>query len=106
MVGRFLFAGIIAAGVGYLYPLWNEHAATTCQALERRLVTIGSPSVDAEGPLMRASHIFELAVVRQWLEPVSGGAMAAAAAKQRYPALPPEIGCAAEYWRSMLGGGA
>lgn len=101
MLGKLLFAAVVAGGVGYAYPLWNEHAGNTCQALERRLLTMAAPN-EGEGPIMHAGHAFELAVMRQWLEPVSNGAMAAAEMKQRYPGLPPEIGCAAQYWSSML----
>jgi hypothetical protein len=101
MIGRLLFGAALAGAVGFGYPLWNEHAASSCQALEQRMVAMAAPPGPA-GLAARAGHALQLAVVRQWLEPVSGGALAAAEMKQRYPGLPPEIGCAAAYWTSLL----
>lgn len=95
MIGKLLFAGVIAAGVGYAYPLWNEHAATACQAVESRFVAMALPP-------SHPGRLLELAVARTYLVPLSHGRIAASEAKQYYPALPSEIGCAVGYWASLL----
>lgn len=97
MFGKVLFAAVIAGGVFYAYPLWSEHSATACQAVEQRFLALASGAAP-----MRRGHPMELAVMRRFIEPISGGAVAAAQAKQHYPALPPELGCAAGYWASIL----
>lgn len=96
MVGRLLLAAAVAGGVFYGYPLWNERASSACQAMEQRFLTMATES----NPI-RPSRVMELAVMRR-LEPLSGGAMAAAQAKQHYPQLPAELGCAAGYWASII----
>ena len=98
MIGRFLFAAAIAGGVGYAYPLWNEHAATTCQAVENRFFSTVAPDWRESRP----ARVLEIALARTWLEPLSNGRIAASQAKRRYPALPPDIGCAVGYWTSLL----
>jgi hypothetical protein len=98
MLGKLLAAGVLAAGVGYLYPLWNEHASTTCQAVEKRFFTISPAEADGH-----PARLLSLAVARVYLEPLSHGRVAAAEAKGRYPDLPPDLGCAVGYWRGLLG---
>ncbi len=98
MLGRLLIAGVLAAGVGYLYPLWNEHAATTCQAVEKRFFALAPP--DAAG--FHPARLLSLAVAKVYLEPLSNGRVAATQAKGRYPALPPDLGCAVGYWTGLL----
>jgi hypothetical protein len=95
VLGRLLLAGALTAGVGYLYPLWNEHAATTCQAVEKRSLTTAETGA-------HPARLLSLTVARAYLEPLSHGWVAATQAKGRYPALPPDIGCAVEYWRGLL----
>jgi hypothetical protein len=95
VLGKLLAAGALAAGVGYLYPLWNEHASTTCQAVEKRFLT----TIEADA---HPARLLSLAVARVTLEPLSHGWVAATQAKGRYPALPPDLGCAVEYWRGLL----
>jgi hypothetical protein len=98
VIGRVLFAGAVAAAVGYGYPLVNEHATSACQAVENRYVAETAPV----SPFREPGHLLEWAVVRTYLEPLSGGRLAAAAAKQRYPAVPSQMGCAVDYWRELL----
>ncbi len=95
MLAKLVAAGALAAGVGYLYPLWNEHAATPCQAVEKRFLT----TADADA---HPAHLLSLAVARAYLEPLSHGWVAATQAKGHYPALPSDLGCAVGYWRDLL----
>ncbi len=98
MIGKLLFTAVLAAGVGYAYPLWNEGAHTTCQALEQRLITMAGPA----SLLAHPAHAIEQAVLHSYIEPLSDGRIAAAEVKQRYPALPADIGCTVAYWTTLL----
>jgi len=97
VVGKLLLGAALAGGVFYGYPLFSEHTGTACKAVEQRFLT-----TTATGHPLGSSQAIALAVMRQYLEPMSSGAVAAAAAKEHYPNLPPELGCAAGYWASML----
>jgi len=98
MIGKLLFGAVLAAGVGYGYPLVNEHAGNACQALERHVIAVEAPAA----PLQRPARAIEWAVARIYLEPLSDGRLAALQAKHRYPALPAEVGCAVRYWTKLL----
>jgi len=98
MLGKALFAGALAAGVFYAYPLVNEHAHNVCQALEERYIAMATPASALHWPV----HTVELAVARTMLEPLSKGTVAAAAIKRKYPALPAQVGCAVSYWTTMI----
>lgn len=98
MIGKLLFAAVLTAGVGYAYPLWNEGTHTTCQALEKRFVAMAGPA----GTLIHPGRALEEAVLRSYVQPLSDGRLAAAEVKQRYPALPPDVGCAVAYWTTLL----
>ena len=98
MIGKLLFAAAIAAGVGYGYPLWNEGTHTTCQALEKRFISMAGPA----GSFNHPGQALEEAVLRDYVQPFSDGRIAAAEVKQRYPALPASVGCAVTYWSTLL----
>jgi hypothetical protein len=98
MLGRLLFACTLAMAVGCLYPLVNEHANSPCQALEQRVVTLEGPGTPRRHP----GSAFGWALARAYIEPLSAGTVAAAAIKERYPALPPQVGCALGYWTTLL----
>jgi hypothetical protein len=98
VIGKLLFAAAIAVGVGYGYPLWNEGTHTTCQALERRFIAMAGPAGDYDHP----GHALAEAMLRDYVQPLSDGRIAAAEVKQRYPALPASVGCAVSYWSTLL----
>ena len=98
MIGKLLLGAVLAAGVGYGYPLMNEHAGNACQALEWRAVAMAAPVE----PLARPGRAIEWVVARRVLEPLSNGRLAAAQARQRDPALPAQVGCAVGYWTVLL----
>lgn len=97
MVGKLLLIGVLGAGFGYVYPIWNESTHTTCQALESRFIAMAAPLSP-----VHPGRLLEQAVLRSAVEPLSNGRIAALEMKQRYPALPPQIGCAVRYWTSLL----
>ncbi len=98
MIGKVLFAGAVAAGVGFGYPLANEHAGNACQALEKRYIAMYAPAY----PLQRPAHAIGWAIADAYLEPWSDGRIAATQMKRRYPALPPQVGCTVNYWESLI----
>lgn len=98
MIGKLLFGAVLAAGVGYGYPLWSEGTHSTCQALEKRFIGMAAP----DAATARPRHALEMAVLRSYVEPLSSGRIAAAEMKQRYPALPPDLGCAVGYWTTLV----
>jgi hypothetical protein len=98
MIGKLLFGAVLATGVGYGYPLVNEHTANACQALERQVIAMDAPAA----PFQRPVRAIEWAVARFYLEPWSDGRLAALQAKQRYPAMPAQVGCTVTYWTKLL----
>lgn len=98
MIGKLLFGAGVALAVGYCYPLWNESARDPCQAVEQRFIGMAT----TPAPLSHPGRALEWAVLRSYIEPFSDGRIAAAQAKQRYPALPPQLGCAVGYWTALL----
>lgn len=101
MVGKFLLMGAIGLTFAYVYPIWNEGAHSTCQALESRFIAMAAP-LDPPHVTHPLGHLLEQAVLRTTIEPLSRGRIAAAEIKQRYPALPSDIGCAVGYWTLLL----
>ena len=97
MVGKFLLMSAAGLTFAYVYPIWNEGAHSTCQALESRFIAMAAPL----GP-SHPGHLLEQAVLRTTLEPLSRGRIAAAEIKQQFPALPSDIGCAVSYWTLLL----
>ena len=94
----FLGAAVLLLAIGYGYPLLNEDAGTTCQALERRVIASLPPTPGARPGDDAMARAF-LGVL---IGGLSDGAFAAAAIKQRHPNLPPAIGCAGAYWNLVL----
>jgi len=97
VVGKFLLMSAAGLTFAYVYPIWNEGAHSTCQALESRFIAMAAPL----GP-SHPGHLLEQAVLRTTVEPISRGRIAAAEIKQQMPALPSDIGCAVSYWTLLL----
>jgi hypothetical protein len=94
----FLGAAVLLLGVGYGYPLLNEDVGTTCKALERRVIASLPPTPGARP----GDDAMARAFLGALLGGLSDGTLAAAAIKQRYPNLPPTIGCAVAYWNLVF----
>lgn len=101
MVGKFLLMSAMGLTFAYVYPIWNEGAHSTCQALESRFIAMAAP-LGPTDPTRPLGHLLEQAVLRTTIEPLSSGRIAAAEIKDRYPALPSDIGCAVGYWTLLL----
>jgi hypothetical protein len=89
-----LFLGVIFLG----YPLLNEGATNECSAIETKVLHLAldqtSPDTIEQELLVRG--VGELALQ------ISNGAFTRSMVHDRYPNLPPQIGCAVSYW-SLLG---
>ncbi len=80
--------------IGFGFPLLNEGASGPCSALEYR-VAAAVPMGDGRKPEDALASAFMRAIVG-----ASGGSLAAALVKQRYPNLPPALGCTVAYWQT------
>jgi hypothetical protein len=81
---------VLLVVVFFAYPPVLEGSNGECSALES--LVADRASHDASGRL----------IVGMLYGSSSGAPSAAAFAKDRYPLLPPAIGCAVEYWRTFL----
>ena len=87
--------GVLILGCFFIYPMLNEQAGGVCQALERRAVALTLRQSGPENPL---GTVLANALAQAFLD----GSLAAGLVKQRYPAVPPFIGCSLAYWSSMF----
>ena len=90
---------LVGAAVFYGFPLLYEHAATTCVAFEKRLLTAppskGTSTPDRALDALRAAFM-------SGLQHLSDGSVATELARERHPDWSPRLGCAVEYWRSLV----
>lgn len=85
---------VLVAGAFFGYPLVGEGTTSSCDALERVTVRI----VSARDKDDRAGSL----LLGNLIQGISRGAFAAAAAKDRYPALPPAVACTVLYWQAVV----
>ncbi len=91
---------ILLAGAGiYFYPGWKEHADGPCLALEKRIAVLVQEQLRALPPSADPRLAAALNAVRTAL-PIGG--VADSYVHERFPALPPEIGCVGAYWKLLL----
>ena len=83
----------------FFYPEINEDVRGPCQALERRVVS-GFPM--AQGGVSRSDQAAARAFLGAFAGSLSDGSIASALIKQRYPNVPPAIGCSVTYWRVVF----
>ncbi len=84
--------GLLLIAVGF--PMINEDASGPCSALEYRVAS-AVPMGDGTKPDDALASAFIRAIVG-----ASGGSLAAALVKQKYPNLPPVLGCTIAYWQT------
>lgn len=85
-----LAAGLLLAAL-FAYPPWLEDSDGECRALEQRVAALGSH--DGSGRL----------TVSPLYGSSSSSPSGAAFARDHYPLLPPEAGCAFAYWMTVAG---
>lgn len=92
---RFLVVVLLVASgaIFFAYPPLLEESDGECSALEQRVADLASH--DSSG-LLTISPLYGS---------MSSEPSGAAFAKDRYPALPPAVGCTVAFWRTMLGKG-
>ena len=88
MLGKLLVAGALGTGVALVVPMRRERAPNDCAALARQILAHPPPADRLPAPSA--------------LDPATAGAIAAALAHARYPAVPPQLTCAAAYWAMAL----
>jgi hypothetical protein len=97
---KILILLIVLAGAGiFFYPRVAEHTDNACTALELRIAAVVQDQLKtlpagADPRLAAALNAVRTAA------PIGG--LADAYVHDRFPALPPEIGCVGAYWKLML----
>jgi hypothetical protein len=87
-------------GVGiYVYPGLTEHTDGPCTALEKRVAAIVEEQLHAVNPATDPRLAAALNAVHSALPT---GGLAFAYVHERFPALPPELGCVGAYWKLLL----
>jgi len=93
-----LFA-LIAAGA-WFGPQFAEDAEGPCPALERRVAElVKSEAVKLPAGVAGDGRIAGLLSALQGMANTSGGAIAQAYVRDRFPQLPPELACVAAWWK-------
>ncbi len=91
----YFLAAVLAAGL-YAFPLWQENAATACQALNKRAGDVANAMVVNPGAF---GDPFDTVSA---LERDSAGGMKAISLASVLPPLPHALGCVLGYWHLML----
>ncbi len=86
-----------AVAVFLAYPSINEDANSACHALEKKVITTLAARAPKNGN-DALSDVLGGSVVSAF----SKGELASVYIKQRYPDVPPIIGCATMYWRLTI----
>ncbi len=87
-------------GVGiYVYPGLTEHTDGPCSALEKRIGVLVEEQLHSARPAADPRLAAALNAVHSALPT---GGLAYSYVHERFPALPPEIGCVGAYWKLML----
>ena len=84
-----LIVGLAAIGLAF-YPQINENARGACHALEKRIVQ----SIPRHSTNTAADTAIGRTFLGALIGELSDGGLAAAYVKQRYPNMPPLLGCA------------
>lgn len=96
-----LIAAVLGIGVGILvWPLVNEGAGSTCEALEDLAARQFSDNAKSDPTATRSTILWGTAIVHG-IAALSRGKIAATAVKEAYPNLPPFVGCAALYYQHV-----
>jgi hypothetical protein len=88
-----LLVALVAGAI--IYPRYAEHTDTVCAAFEQKLATVAAGQAQHKGqaPSQGVVGFLQGAVAG------SQGQLAAAYIHNRYPQLPPFVGCTVGYWR-------
>jgi hypothetical protein len=98
-----LFIVVVGAGA-YFYPQQHESTDTVCGALERRLAGLVRAEMQkvnrALPPQLADPRLTALLGQAQAVVPT--GMIASAYVREKFPILPPSVGCVAAYWKTMV----
>ena len=93
---RSLLLLLFLVGFGFFgYPLFNEGASSSCDALERVALRVTLP---ADAAKTGSADL----MLSQLLQGVSKGQFATVAVRNKYPNLPVTPACAMLYWQAIL----
>ena len=93
----------IACMAAFGYPILNEEADSTCHALVKKALALMINDKSNRNPrdAALADNPF-VALLALSLGKISGGNIANALIKEKYPNVPPFAGCAIGYWDLLL----
>ena len=102
-MGKLLGLIVIVCAVVFGYPLLNEDGSSTCHALEKKVVflMVNDKSSGNSRDASLANNPFVAAFALS-LGNLSGGNIANMLIKEKYPNVPPFVGCAIGYWDLLL----
>lgn len=102
MVRSFLLLALLVAG-GWFAPQVMEGVDGPCPALDRRTVVVLDAEIARLPPAMAADP--RLGRARSMMAEMLGatrGTMAEAAIRERFPQVPPGVGCVFGWWKLMV----
>ncbi len=97
---RLLILLALVAGGAWFAPQFAEDAQGPCPALERRVAEL--VKVETTRLPGSASGIAGLLSALQGAANASGGAIAQAYVRDRFPLLPPDLACVAAWWKLKI----
>ena len=102
MVRIFLLLALLVAG-GWFAPQMVEGVDGPCLALDRRTVAVLDAEVARLPPAMAADpRLGRARALMAEMMGASRGTMAEATIRERFPQIPPGVGCVVGWWKMML----
>ena len=97
----FLLLIILIVAGAWFYPPYAEDTANVCSAFEKKLSVLVQAEAKKAVPAQRSNDQRVNAMLDMMKSVVAGanGAIAEAYIKDKFPQLPPSIGCVAAYWK-------
>jgi hypothetical protein len=89
---------ILCSVIAYGYPLLSEGVTNGCSALEKKSIRVAAAQHGTGTANDPVGQILSTALMNT-LQSTSNGNLAASAIVQKYPSLPPQIGCTLAYYQ-------
>lgn len=91
---------LLLAGA-WFYPPYAEGTENACSALEKRMSTLAQAEAQRAVPAGKAADPRITAMLEVMKSAVASaqGAIAQAYIREKFPQLPPSVGCVAGYWK-------
>ena len=99
----FLLIILLVAGA-WFYPPYAENTENACAALEKKMSALGQAEAQRAMPAGKTGdpRIAAMLDVMKATVANAQGAIAQAYIREKFPQLPPSVGCVAGYWKFTL----